>query len=82
MCLEIALCRNEIIDSVLWSKYVGELFVLLTVHFVSCLSFMNVTLVWCVAKATRRTHYFGMRFACSVPVVTVRLLIGKYSNRC
>ena len=45
MYLEIALCRNEIIDSVLWSEYVGKLFFLLMVHFISCISCMNVTVV-------------------------------------
>lgn len=80
MYLEIALCRNEII--VLWSKYVGKLFFLLTVHLISCISCMNVTVVWCVAKATWRTCCFRVWFTCSVPVTTVRLLIliGKYSN--
>lgn len=80
MYLEIALCRNEII--VLWSKYVGKVFFLLTVHLISCISCMNVTVVWCVAKATWRTCCFCMRFTCSVPVTTVRLLIliGNYSN--
>lgn len=75
MYLEIALCRKEVIDSVLWSKYVGKLFFLLVVHLISLISYMNVTLVWCVAKATRRTHYFSLQFTVGLHLL---ILIGKY----